>query len=83
MVTTEQTADEKYSITTIINDATSYSTIEGICVAVTKVSNDKHIEELTTLINDLDAVSRSLCPDLKLVSVILICILLSINILSL
>ena len=70
MVTQEKNITVKHNITTIINDAAILGTIEGICVAVTKVSEEKQKDEVTTLINSLDAASRSLCPNLKLVSIV-------------
>ncbi|KAJ8711419.1 hypothetical protein PYW07_008661 [Mythimna separata] len=65
VITVENNIDAKNTISDVINDTTRLGIIEGICVAITNVSDDRHEKELTKFINSLDAASRSLCRDLK------------------
>ncbi|KAJ8711411.1 hypothetical protein PYW07_008653 [Mythimna separata] len=70
VISLENKVDINNNVTDIIKDATVLGIIEGIFVTVTKEADDENKEKLTTFINSIDAVSRSLWPDLKYFAVV-------------
>lgn len=63
VLSTEDLTETK--IVGIMHEASLLGAIEGIYVVITEVSGDDNQKDQTFVLNNIDAASRLLCPELK------------------